>query len=217
LDQKGYWTCIVFEVVDQLAMLLNRTTLDRLPPPADIELQLDLLLYRSKVKVAAIEGFDVGDVFTVPMIMTAKPALLIGRKWKVHCEIDAAVLIPGSRVATISLAQLWQGKSLISLGVPIRDDRDEIELNNWKIDMSDSDLDSFNPAELEVDLQFMAGSVRVPFGELGQIGPGYVFNLKSNVGEPITVLANGRPIAVGELVSIQGELGVRVLRTARGL
>ena len=65
---------------------------------------------------------------------------------------------------------------------------------------------------LPVQLAFLAGEAEVALRELRQIGPGYVFDLERPVDRHIEVRANGRRIGVGELVEIDGRVGVRLLK-----
>ena len=64
---------------------------------------------------------------------------------------------------------------------------------------------------LPVNLVFVAGELQVPFGELGAHGPGFVYELKAPVSSQVEIRANGRTIGTGELVELEGRLGVRIL------
>ena len=52
----------------------------------------------------------------------------------------------------------------------------------------------------------------VPFGELSGIGAGYIFDLKQAAHGHVEIRANGEPIGHGELVEIDGRVGVRILK-----
>ena len=65
--------------------------------------------------------------------------------------------------------------------------------------------------ELPVKLVFVAGETEVPFRQLRDMAPGYVFDLREPVDGHVEVRANGRPVARGELVEVAGRLGVRIL------
>ena len=70
---------------------------------------------------------------------------------------------------------------------------------------------------LPVRLTFSAGRLTVPFAEVADIGPGYVFELDRRLDDQaITVHANDVPIAVGELVAIGDLVGVRITRMLPG-
>ncbi|WP_166618327.1 type III secretion system cytoplasmic ring protein SctQ [Paraburkholderia madseniana] len=71
-----------------------------------------------------------------------------------------------------------------------------------------------NPfGELELGLSFELGEQTLTLGELGAIGPGYVFRLAQPVADTqIGIRVNGRVVGNGQLVSLGDVLGVRVTR-----
>ena len=54
------------------------------------------------------------------------------------------------------------------------------------------------------------GRRRLSIGELSQLRAGSVLELDTLAGEPVSVFANGRRIAAGEVVVVDGQLGVRI-------
>lgn len=62
--------------------------------------------------------------------------------------------------------------------------------------------------DVPVRVQAVLGRARMPISELVSMHPGHVFELDRRVGEPIDVLVNDRLIARGEIVMIDGLLGV---------
>lgn len=62
--------------------------------------------------------------------------------------------------------------------------------------------------EIPVKVQAVLGGARMPISELLQTRSGSVIELDRRVGEPVDVLVNDRLIARGELVLIDGSLGV---------
>jgi type III secretion protein Q len=66
--------------------------------------------------------------------------------------------------------------------------------------------------DVPVRLTFDLGDRDIPLGELRSLQPGYVFNLGRDPRSTVTIRANGRPIGEGELVDIEGRVGVSVLR-----
>ena len=77
------------------------------------------------------------------------------------------------------------------------------------------------PEELEavhdvpVKVQAVLGRTRMPVGELLQLGPGHVLELDRRVGEPVDIFVNDRLIARGEVVLIDGALGVTLTEIVR--
>lgn len=74
-------------------------------------------------------------------------------------------------------------------------------------DASDADLD-----DIPVKLSFDLGQVEVPMGQLREMGAGTIIDLGRPVGEVVGISANGQRIGRGELVDIDGTLGVRITR-----
>ena len=62
--------------------------------------------------------------------------------------------------------------------------------------------------DVPVKVQAVLGRAKMPIAELVAMHPGYVFELDRRVGEPIDILVNDRLIARGEIVMIDGSLGV---------
>jgi flagellar motor switch protein FliN/FliY len=54
------------------------------------------------------------------------------------------------------------------------------------------------------------GRCTLSLGELLKLGAGAIVELDRRAGAPIDVLANGRPIARGEIVAVDDRFGVRI-------
>lgn len=62
--------------------------------------------------------------------------------------------------------------------------------------------------DIPVKVQAVLGGARMPINELLRMKSGAVIELDRRVGEPVDVLVNDRLIARGELVLIDGSLGL---------
>jgi type III secretion protein Q len=71
--------------------------------------------------------------------------------------------------------------------------------------LADAVLDA--PVVVRVEV----GSVTLPAREWAALGSGDVIETGVRLGEPVVLRVAGKAIARGELVSVDGELGVRVL------
>jgi flagellar motor switch protein FliN/FliY len=65
-------------------------------------------------------------------------------------------------------------------------------------------------ALVEADLTVVIGRARRPIRELLELRPGSVIGLDRAPTDPVEILANGTLVARGEMVVIDGGLGVRV-------
>ncbi|MEI6875257.1 MAG: FliM/FliN family flagellar motor switch protein [Spirochaetota bacterium] len=64
--------------------------------------------------------------------------------------------------------------------------------------------------EVQVNLEVVLGETSVSVRELSAVGPGTIIQLGSMAGEPVELRASGRAIALGEVVVIDENFGVRV-------
>ena len=63
---------------------------------------------------------------------------------------------------------------------------------------------------VELDVAVELGNVAMTVGELLRMGEGSVVTLTQSVGDNVVMLANGTPVASGEVVVVDGVLGFRV-------
>lgn len=71
-------------------------------------------------------------------------------------------------------------------------------------------------ADIPVEVAVELGKVKLPLKDLLGLTPGSVFELDRGADAPVDVLVNGRLVARGEVVVIDGELGVRVTGVVDG-
>lgn len=64
--------------------------------------------------------------------------------------------------------------------------------------------------KLEVQLDFDIGSVSLPLSQIKQLKPGYIFSVDRPLDRSVYISCNGQRLAGGELVDINGSIGVRV-------
>ena len=69
--------------------------------------------------------------------------------------------------------------------------------------------------DVTVRLTFDLGERSVTLGELKSLAPGFTFDLGRELRRVVTIRANGMPIGEGELVDIDGRVGVSVLTLHR--
>lgn len=66
--------------------------------------------------------------------------------------------------------------------------------------------------EIPLRIAFELGRLELPLGELRMIAPGYVFPLDRDLGAAVEIRCGDRRIGVGEIVHIEDQLGVRVVK-----
>jgi type III secretion system YscQ/HrcQ family protein len=77
---------------------------------------------------------------------------------------------------------------------------------------ADAEPPAVDVSSLPVDLVLELGRVTVPVAELAGLAPGAVLQTGLPLGAQVTLRVGDRAVASGELVQVDGEVGVRVLR-----
>jgi len=70
-------------------------------------------------------------------------------------------------------------------------------------------------ADAPIELCLELARFSLPLRELSALRPGEVLSTGSAIGALVTLTASGKPIARGELVDLEGEVGMRVLELVR--
>ena len=71
-------------------------------------------------------------------------------------------------------------------------------------------------ANLSVPVSVVVGAVQMPLCDLLELSQGAILTLDQQVGEYVDVVVAGRVVARGELVNVDGRLGVRVTEIIGG-
>lgn len=69
--------------------------------------------------------------------------------------------------------------------------------------------------DIPVTVQAVLGGSTMPIADLLELRTGSVVELDRRVGEPVDLLVNGRVIARGELVLLDGDLGVTLTEVVK--
>ncbi|WP_412069061.1 FliM/FliN family flagellar motor switch protein [Rubrivirga sp. IMCC43871] len=67
-------------------------------------------------------------------------------------------------------------------------------------------------ADIEIELTVEFGRRRLPLSQVAGLEVGSVIELDSLAGEPLVIYANGRRIASGDAVVVDGQFGIRIQR-----
>ena len=67
--------------------------------------------------------------------------------------------------------------------------------------------------DVGVEVAAVVGSRELKLEQVLAIQPGAVIDLDKHAGEPIELYVNGKPIALAEIVVVDGRLGARVVQT----
>ena len=75
--------------------------------------------------------------------------------------------------------------------------------------------DALSFDEMEIELRFEVGRKQIPLKDLGNLKPGYAFDLEAPIDRSVAIRANGKKIGCGELVQINDHIGVRIVEMVK--
>ena len=197
-----------------LAMLIVPiAALEGLSTPAraidrTIPVRASMIVGDARLSVRDVRGLAPGDVI-VPDALTLDPR---------SADVGRARLVIGRASRTFDL-ELREGawRVVSSAGSPAV--RPPVR---WKPrkdrPMSQPETDTLQSlSDVEVELSIELARLELPIAEVAALAPGVVVTTGRLVGERVAVRAGDRVIAWGELVDVEGEVGVRLTEvSARG-
>jgi flagellar motor switch protein FliN/FliY len=75
---------------------------------------------------------------------------------------------------------------------------------------------SANIANVKVEISVVLGSSTIPMHQLLRMGRGAVIELNAKQDDPVTILANDKPVAKGEITIHGDKIGVSITDILRG-
>ncbi len=95
------------------------------------------------------------------------------------------------------------------------DDMDDMDDDEHDED-EDNQLSSTNSAtdtnNIPIELTFDVGKQTILLGQVSQLAPGFTFELNRDLNNPVLIHANGKLLAEGELINVNGQLGARITK-----
>jgi flagellar motor switch protein FliN/FliY len=75
---------------------------------------------------------------------------------------------------------------------------------------------SSNISGVKVEISVVLGSSTIPMHQLLRMGRGAVIELDSRQDDPVTILANDKPVAKGEIIIHGDKIGVSITDILKG-
>lgn len=66
--------------------------------------------------------------------------------------------------------------------------------------------------DIPVEISAILGRASLPLNKVFSLAPGETLSLDSYLGEPVELLADERPVAIGEVVLVNGKFGVKIVK-----
>ncbi|MDE7469657.1 MAG: FliM/FliN family flagellar motor switch protein [Desulfovibrionaceae bacterium] len=97
-----------------------------------------------------------------------------------------------------SLFRARWSQGVVTINEEIANDENQEEFMSSSSDM---------PVKITMDL----GNVLIPMGEMKKLASGYVFTTEQSTASPVTLRIHGKRFAIGELLDVEGRIGVRIV------
>lgn len=104
------------------------------------------------------------------------------------------------------------GKRRCQLSVGQRKAHISGSLENYMSEKPSEKIDEGSLDDLEVEVRFELGRSQMPLGQLQMLAEGGVIPLERDYSSPVDVVVGGRRVGEGEIVDIDGKIGVRLVR-----
>lgn len=191
--------------------------LDGVPYAVVVALQLPELPIESGPSLTALGELPIAVPLVVGWSLAERAALrefVPGNAWLPGSGLwidqsgsgKIALAAPG-REAGISGELSRDGKIVLrGESVPLFADAGEMMADSAKSETSLTDAVLDSPLVVRVEM----GAVSLTAREWAELGPGDVIETGRRIAEPVVLRIAGREVARGELVNIEGELGVRI-------
>jgi flagellar motor switch/type III secretory pathway protein FliN len=210
------------------------------PPVGEEALVLELTLLlegRPFTLTAYVVGAEVAEAAPVELAalgeLTLRLPLVVGsvaldRQELLSLEVGGALVLDAG--ATIGPDAAGRGVLVSPLGergikVELRPDgrlvvgeTTEARLTVEREKTSDSDGETLTDVLLDtpVVVRVELGSVSMSAREWAQLGPGDVIETAQRIAEPVVLRVSGREVGRGELVNVDGQVGVRIQKLYEG-
>ncbi|MFC7399041.1 type III secretion system cytoplasmic ring protein SctQ [Chelatococcus sp. GCM10030263] len=179
---------------ERLVRLLDEAA-PKPPRFRDLPLPVSLRQMAVQLPLADVKSVAVGDVI-VSEGRAAQPD-------------RGVILVAGMLVAPVELKP--EGSVLLEPLKPARGSPLQ-----WCMDMPSASSPDTSFDEMPVQIVIELGRLDLPLAEIEALAPGSLLPLGRNLEEGVDILANGRRIGRGTLVTIGDSLGVRVARLGQG-
>jgi flagellar motor switch/type III secretory pathway protein FliN len=136
-----------------------------------------------------------------------------GAGWWLNAQLEGSVALAAPGQESGVLGTLSRDGKIVLRGesVPLFPDAGELMSDPAKPEASLTDAVLESPVVVRVEV----GAVTLSAREWAELGPGDVLETGRRIAEPVVLRVAGREVARGELVNLEGELGVRIREVVR--
>jgi len=176
--------------------------IDRLSSLGELPISVPMVIAVASVKAGDIYGIAAGDVFLAGGGFTVRASTGTGAN-----RLAGEVMLVGPGQERGIAGTLGESGEIVVVGIKATPEDAEAM-------MTSSDRDQTATSEVILDAPLVVrvelGAVTLAAREWASLGAGDVIALAKRVSEPVVPRIGGIEVARGELVDIEGELGVRI-------
>ncbi len=174
---------------ERLETLLRARPAGEWSAPDDFPVDADVCIGMWTAPLSAVREMAAGDVALAPG--GAERFVVIGSTWRCAARLADGVLSV-------------EGKTMADAKKTPKTGTEGGEAAETVVSVDD----------IEVDVQARVGRLTLTLAQVRQLGAGQVLEFSTPVESPVTLVANGRPVATGELVDVGGRVGVKIAAMA---
>ncbi len=150
---------------------------------------------------------------TVPLEVALESGYLLLKPDEVAALAPEDVLLPEAWTAPDTLNLRLQRKNGASLTAVCSVENGHAILSTPLSEEPEPSMDNTELKDIDIRLTFELERRLITVGDLEALAPGYAFALESDPSSPVTIRANGKAVARGRLVDMNGTLGVQITET----
>ncbi len=180
----------------------------RLGALGNVPIAIPVVAARFALAAAEVAALRVGDVVIVPRGGEGEDG------WRIaNGAGPVALASPRSEEGLRAELQDFESGPRIVLG-------GDVSSLSWSAAEGDAPMTDRDPlaeavGEVPVVLRVEIGTTELSARQWSELGPGDVLTIGKRVKEPVTIRVSGVEVARGELVDVDGEVGVRILTLAK--
>ena len=155
-----------------------------------------------------LKASQIADLSVLDIIVIGD-CLVYGEKWLVAMSVCGSIVFSG---------ELDIIKRTYTVTEIVRRPMDNENINQTQQENTETDVEAQVDMEpknhledINVEMVFEIGRKHLSLGFLKDIRPGHVINMTDDLKSPVRVHVGGQPFARGQIIQIDGNLGVRLL------
>ena len=160
-----------------------------------------------------VDGPLGNTLHSVPLEVTLESGYLLLKPEEVASLGPEDVLVPENWTApdTLTLRLVRTNGSNLTAVCTVENGR--VTLSSPLSEEPEPSMENPELKDIDIRLTFELDRRIITVGELELLAPGYTFALESDMSSPVTIRANGKAVARGRLVDMNGTLGVQISET----